>query len=406
MEDESEEEVAQHYERAVDDTSTWQNAGKERGSGPFVIECVDCQTGLNIHEQVTWAKGTTHPMMGFPEVEADKHWWDAIAFELETDSDEVDAWREKALERYAALAAQLEPDRRRWLKGVPKDFRNMMRNVHGPLINIATEEMTFEDTTFNGRRQKGFPVVGPMEDSVVGMVPNTKADHDVQSMNNPWKNRLALNEKATSMMEKTEFSKDIVKLALDDAEKGFMTEPVVPTEESRKDILISRRIPVREWKDSIGNWRTRPFDHGAERWLKQATSSRWKTKVQGLEFLITIVLQLLDGGVDLIIWKRGLKSAFRNIPLEQHHSWCSWSAWKGEGKIMMARRLAAPFGWVSSCFNFHRLGEFIQQALTRPLRVPCSKYIAYFLCVSKPKLKWHGCKCMDVLMSLVGMAID
>ena len=123
------------------------------------------------------------------------------------------------------------------------------------------------------------------------------------------------------MMKETEFSKDMVELAEDDAKNGFMTEPVVSTEESRKNILISRRTPVREWKDSIEEWRTRPFDHRSESGFKQATPSKWRTKVQGLEFLITIVLQFLDGSVDPRMWKRDFESACRSIPLEQRHSW-------------------------------------------------------------------------------------
>ena len=73
---------------------------------------------------------------------------------------------------------------------------------------------------------------------------------------------------------------------------------------------------------------------------------------------------------------------------------------------MMARHLAAPFGWVSSCYNFHRLGEFIIQALTRLLKTPCSRYIDDFLGASKPGLNWPGGKCMDRLMKLVGFTND
>ena len=103
--------------------------------------------------------------------------------------------------------------------------------------------------------------------------------------------------------------------------------------------------------------------------------------------MTTIVFEFLDKGEDPRMWKRDLKSAFRNVPLDQRHKWCSWSAWKAGGLVMMARHLAAPFGWVSSCYNFHRLGEFIIQALTRLLRTPCSRYIDDFLGASKPGLR-------------------
>ena len=89
----------------------------------MVFDCADGPIGLNIHEQVTWAVETTHPMMGFPEIEADRHWWKAIAFEIGTEIVEIDAWRQSTLERYAKLAVELEPERKQCLKWVPKDIR-------------------------------------------------------------------------------------------------------------------------------------------------------------------------------------------------------------------------------------------------------------------------------------------
>ena len=73
------------------------------------------------------------------------------------------------------------------------------------------------------------------------------------------------------MMRENAFSKDMIELAKDDAEKGSMTKPMISTKKSRRNILLSRRIPVREWKDSIASWRTRPVDHGSESGLKDAT---------------------------------------------------------------------------------------------------------------------------------------
>ena len=73
---------------------------------------------------------------------------------------------------------------------------------------------------------------------------------------------------------------------------------------------------------------------------------------------------------------------------------------------MMARHLAAPFGWVSSCFNFHRLVESIFQALVRLLKVPCSRYVDDFLGYARAGLRWHGGRCMDVLLELLGFATD
>ena len=119
-EDESEEEAVQKGEKAVIDTSNLQCKELESGNGPFVIDCADCPTGLSVQEQVTWARSTDHPMMEFPKVAADTHWWKAIAFEVENDADEIDAWRERVLNRYEKMVVDLEPGRKEWLRGSPK----------------------------------------------------------------------------------------------------------------------------------------------------------------------------------------------------------------------------------------------------------------------------------------------
>ena len=73
---------------------------------------------------------------------------------------------------------------------------------------------------------------------------------------------------------------------------------------------------------------------------------------------------------------------------------------------MMARHIAAPFGWVSGCFNFGRLGGFILRSLIGLLRVPCPRYVDDFLGCSRQGLAWHGGRCMDVLVELIGVATD
>ena len=86
-----------------------------------------------------------------------------------------------------------------------------------------------------------------MLNSVVGMVPDPKGEKKAgTTMNALWKNRASFNKKAVSMMKENAFSKDMVELAKDDAEKGFMTKPQICTPKSRRNILASRRIPVRE----------------------------------------------------------------------------------------------------------------------------------------------------------------
>ncbi len=299
-------------------------------------------------QQVRWALNAEHPMQKTPEVKAPDSWWEALKYETETPTGEVDRMREDKLDHYAELAMELLPQKEAWLATVPEPLKHMMRNVHGPLIARICKDMGFEDETFLERLRLGFPVAGMMDHSMVGML----AEHGrpgLMTLDALWRNRADFNAKSLSMMKETEHSGDLTDLAWEDEAEGWMTPPAELTQERLKDILISRRMSVREWKASLKKMRTRPVDHGSESGLKAATESTERTQVQGLEFLITMVLYMLKQQVDPEMWKRDLKSAFRNVPLCQEHAWCSWSAWSAGGKLWLSRHLAAPFGWVSSC---------------------------------------------------------
>ena len=117
------------------DASKWCDDTLGGGSGPFVIDCADCPVGLSIEEQIAWAMSTSHPMMEFPKVQADQHWWNAIEFETQSTLAELDKWRQAMLDKYTKKAAELEFARVEWLKGVPRPLKTMMKNVHGPLIS-------------------------------------------------------------------------------------------------------------------------------------------------------------------------------------------------------------------------------------------------------------------------------
>lgn len=90
-------------------------------------------------------------------------------------------------------------------------------------------------------------------------------------------------------MRSAEFSDDLTTLAKEDAESGYMTDPVPLTKERIEGVLFSRRTLVREFKDSLGHFRTRPVHHRSASFLKVATWAEDKTVVQGLEFLTTMV---------------------------------------------------------------------------------------------------------------------
>lgn len=239
-----------------------------------------------------------------------------------------------------------------------------MENIHGTLVGRLLKVMDFEDPKLLGRLQKGFQVVGHLDRSVVGMVAETRA-RDWTTLEELWITRQALNEYAPGKVRSSEFDHDLTNLAKEDAVKGCRADLVKMSPEFLGEVPISRRIAVRERKQSFGAERTRPAHHGFESSLKAATWSDETIQVQGLECLTTMVLYLYVHRLKPRFWKRDFKSAFRSCSLDQLEAWCSWSAWEVGGEVLMSRHVASPFGWVSSCFAFHRLGEFLDAILVR-----------------------------------------
>ena len=198
-----------------------------------------------------------------------------------------------------------QPAKKAWLEQVPGPLKKIMRNVHGPLMANICEDMGFEDKMFMHRMQYGFPVAGMMDHSSVGMVPDDKIRPQVLSMTELYERRVELNMNAVAKMREVEHAEDLTDLANEDALTGHMTKPICGSETSLlgKDILVSRRIPVREWKGSLKKWRTRPVDHGSESGLKAATDATERTQVQGLEFLVTLLLMFMHAGLQPLMWK-------------------------------------------------------------------------------------------------------
>lgn len=221
---------------------------------------------------------------------------------------------------------------------IPKDDEN----IHGPLIGKLLGDMKFEDMSFLSRLRKGFQVAGHLDKSVVGMVPETKVWFQI-SLQAFWEGRRDCNAVALRQMRSTEFYKDLTVLAKEGAEMGCMIDLVQVSPESIKDVFISRRVVAREFKLVVGRDRIRPVDRGSESFLKVAPWSDEKTQVQGLEFLTTMAIHCYMYNLVRRQWKRDLKFAFPSCPFDQHHVWCSRSAWKVENQVWMSRHLASPY---------------------------------------------------------------
>ena len=142
--------------------------------------------------------------------------------------------------------------------------------------------------------------------------------------------------------------------------------------------------------------------HGSESGFKAAIWSNEKIEVQGLDFLTTMILAMYVHHLKPRMWKRDLKAVSRNCFLDQGQVWCSWFACMVDDEVWLGLHLAAPFGWVSSCFSFHRLGEFPVAVMIRLFKAPTGRYVDDFYGAGRFDVRWIGGRCMDVIMDLFG----
>ncbi len=102
-----------------------------------------------------------------------------MRFEAENTPERLDAERERILRHYEARARELQPARKRWLRGVHPKLRRIYRDVHGPLIQAMMRDGSvdgepYEDVNFFEDLARGFNLVGELSQCHVGAAPLKK----------------------------------------------------------------------------------------------------------------------------------------------------------------------------------------------------------------------------------------
>ena len=88
---------------------------------------------------------------------------EAVRFEIEHELEEIDEYREAAVDRLLLDMVRLEGARQEWWLESPECLHRATSTIHGPLIQAYMAKIDIEDETFVERCQHGFPYVGEME---------------------------------------------------------------------------------------------------------------------------------------------------------------------------------------------------------------------------------------------------
>ena len=111
-----------------------------------------------------------------------------------------------------------------------------------------------------------------------------------------------------------------------------MSWPTEVTEEDMRNLVLTRRIGVSEWRDHCG-WRWRIVDHSTESLLKSLTHAGHKCVNETVAAVVTMVSLMQKSGAEPRMSKRDVKSAFRWNPNDPWQAEYCWVTFMHKGKL-------------------------------------------------------------------------
>ena len=158
--------------------------------------------------------------------------------------------------------------------------------------------------------------------------------------------REALNLLVLSGVKELPYSDEVFDITCEDAEQGFMSEPVPIDTVDLSQVSLTRRIPVRELRAK--GWRTRTVDHATESLINDATKPTDRVRHDTVDVLITILLSFLAAARSPRMWKRFVSEAFRRCPIAEAPLDLSWVIFMALGRTWVSQHLGMPFGAASA----------------------------------------------------------
>ena len=99
------------------------------------------------------------------------------------------------------------------------------------------------------------------------------------------------------------------------------------------------------------------------------------------------------------LWKADVDVAFRRMRLSAEHRWAEAVVCKWLGGLVVAIRIAFPFGATSSVHAQERQGILICTIARRLLKPDCFRYVGDFFSCGRAETMEHAILCMARLIS-------
>ncbi len=283
----------------------------------------------------------------------------------------------------------------------------MVSQLHGPFIQYLCDKMDYEDSTLVHRLQVGFDYLGDIEPGHVG------SDEFVDGSWRPspqglWEQREDTNRTILASLHHSEHEDGVMDETIADAQEGFMTLPQEVTGHNTADVVLSPRLPVREWREKDGKEyeRTRVTDDESKSSVNFATRMQEKLRCETLDTMTYMLTFMLACGRFPLMWKQDVRKAFRACPIFWRHLPFAHVCFLWQGKRYMSGHRSMPFGTISAVAAWHRLGAFACEVCRRLARCPAGRYVDDYYGVCWERIQVTGDIMLAVLMSLVGTSVD
>ena len=140
---------------------------------PFVLDGNGAPKGLSPMEHVEWSCMQPHTS-GSIDPRVVPALMDAVAYEIDSDIAEIDAFRQSIIDEWLRVADELEDQRSKVLDTVPLSIRTVVEKLHLPFIAYLIGKLddnagTWSDKNLYDCLHSGFSLVGLLQPSVNGV---------------------------------------------------------------------------------------------------------------------------------------------------------------------------------------------------------------------------------------------
>ena len=219
--------------------------------------------------------------------------------------EDLDKLRTERLQYWTLRALQLEEERARWVTDAPPQLQRMLTSVHGPLVLELCAHCS-HDLYLASDLQKGLPFVGvlPRSPDFCKTGGEQMCDLSVAEL---CAQRAERNTYVMSRVVPSEWSLDLWKSTVADAQAGYVTLPVPVHHLDLSLIFLTRRLPVREERPK--GMRTRSVDHFTESGINPATRPQDPLTHETVDHFVSLLVMYMSVGVAPLMWKRDVAKA-------------------------------------------------------------------------------------------------